>query len=446
MSNEILRADYGKPDWSQDKCDKYDYMIAAFCGAAAGLVDVFFVGAPGMSKLGVLTDGATDQLVMNFAKMTGWNPSLGKEHNIGSAIGHLERKFRVNYENTTTTSVNGLFQMSAKNHHYKSLAHAPDLIGLFFSILDQFTNSASFLSDGKLIRVDTSDRNFELRGTNLISKLFCGFCNWIGHIMSDIAGSSGSRGQGLIGSGSGLPIPFSELFLLCDFGSFQVGKDRQSFAVIMTRAFQEGYDARFGAAMAIPVLLEELMIRVLWAIKRRFYHKKEWSECIPTKEHADLRIMLIVGNGTLCLIDGADAAIKSGGNALVFILHMNLVAWTRLLLLVFRELRLRYGEEIDALVSSLLGMITFSDKYALKQYYKRINTLNRQLDEQLKAFIDGVEREYREFIASVDFVFSNDNAVPSERAAKSIAIAKQYKIPESRIMHSVEELDAWICG
>ena len=188
------------------------------------------------------------------------------------------------------------------------------------------------------------------------------------------------------------------------------------------------------------------MIRVLWAIKRRFYHKKEWSECIPTKEHADLRIMLIVGNGTLCLIDGADAAIKSGGNALVFILHMNLVAWTRLLLLVFRELRLRYGEEIDALVSSLLGMITFSDKYALKQYYKRINTLNRQLEEQLKAFIDGVEREYREFIASVDFVFSNDNAVPSERAAKSIAIAKQYKIPESRIMHSVEELDAWICG
>ena len=46
------------------------------------------------------------------------------------------------------------------------------------------------------------------------------------------------------------------------------------------------------------------MIRVIWAIKRHFYNKKDWKECIPTKEHADLRIMLIVGNATLCLIDG----------------------------------------------------------------------------------------------------------------------------------------------
>ena len=28
------------------KCDKYDYLIAVGCGAAAGLVDIFLVGAP----------------------------------------------------------------------------------------------------------------------------------------------------------------------------------------------------------------------------------------------------------------------------------------------------------------------------------------------------------------------------------------------------------------
>lgn len=443
MSEEKLRVLDMKEDWANDRCDKYDYLIAAFCGATAGLVDVFFVGAPGQTKLGGFTDAATDEMVKKFARMVGWSP---RTDNVGSAIGFLEQKYKVNYENSSTKSVNGLFQMSTKNHHYKSLAHSPDIIGLFFSILDQFTNTASFLSDGQLIRIDTSDSNFELRGSNFVTKLFCGFCNWIGHIMSDIAGSSGSRGKGLTGRGTGLPIPFSELFLLCNFGSFQVGKDRQTLAVIMTRAFQEGYDARFGVAMAIPVLLEELMIRVIWVIKRHFYSKKDWKECIPTMDHADLRIMLIVGNATLCLIDGADAAIRSGGNALVFVLHMNLVAWTKLLLLVFRELRMRYGPAIDEAVGNFLGSLGFSEKYALKQYYQRLNTINKQMEEQLKQFIDGVEKEYREFVAGVEYVMIAENGTPAERMKKSREIAEHYGVPPSRIMHSTAELDAWIKG
>ena len=240
-----------------------------------------------MSKAGKLTDAAADEMVKKFAKMMGWSPRVENKGNVGSAIGFLENKFKVNYDHSNTEVVGKAFSMSAKNHHYKSLGHSPDMIGLFFSILDQFTNKATFLDRGKVIRIDTSENKFELYGNNLIAKLFCGFCNWIGHIMSDMAGSSGSRGKGLTGRGMGVPIPFSELFSLCNFGSFQVKKDRQTLATIMTRAFQEGYDARFGAAMALPVLLEELMIRVLWAIKRHFYSKKEWSKCIPTNEHSD---------------------------------------------------------------------------------------------------------------------------------------------------------------
>lgn len=446
MNTEKQQVVYEKTDWSNDKCDKYDYLIAAFCGATAGIVDAFFVGAPGQTKLGGFTDAATDGIVKKFAKMVGWNPRTGNEGNVGSAIGFLEQKFKVNYENSTTKSVGGSFQMSTKNHHYKSLAHSPDIIGLFFSILDQFTNKASFLSNGQLIRVDTSNSNFELQGSNFISRLFCGFCNWIGHVMSDIAGSSGSRGRGLTGRGTGLPIPFSELFLLCNFGSFQVEKDRQTLAVIMTRAFQEGYDARFGAAMAIPVLIEELMIRVFWAIKHHFYGKRDWKECIPTKEHPDLRIMLIIGNATLCLIDGADAAIRSGGNALVFILHMNLVAWARLILLVFRELRIRYGSSIDEAVGNFLASIGFSDKYALKQYYQRLNALDKELQEQLKVFIAGVEKEYKEFTAGVEYVMNCESGTPAERMRKSREIAAHYGVSQSRIMHSIPELDAWIKG
>lgn len=444
-SNEIaLDLKAKEVEWSKDTCDKYDYLIAAFCGATAGIIDVFFVGAPGMRKLGNFTDEATDEMVKKFAKMVGWEPTPGNKNNVGSAIGFFERNFKVNYENTSTKSVSGQFQMSTKNHHYKSLAHSPDIIGLFFSILDQFTNTASFLSNGQLIRIDTSNSNFELSGSNFVAKLFCGFCNWIGHIMSDIAGSSGSRGAGSIGLGTGLPIPFSNLFLLCDFGKFQVGKDRQTLAEIMTRAFQEGYDARFGAAMAIPVLIEELMIRVIWSIKRHYYLKKDWRECIPTKEHADLRIMLLVGNCTLCIIDGVDAAIRSGGNALTFVLHMNLIAWARLVMLIFRELRIRYGSNVDCVVNKYFAEIGLNDKVALQQYYNRMNLFDQKMEQLLKDFIIGVEKEYKQFLEDLDKSLNSQIGTPQTRRNASIRFAEHQRVDDSRIIRNEAEMRYWL--
>ncbi|MEI2414131.1 hypothetical protein V8V50_09280 [Ligilactobacillus salivarius] len=81
--------------------------------------------------------------------------------------------------------------MSTKNHHMMSLGHSPDVIGLFFSILNQFTSTATFVTGEKLITINTE--TFELVGGNFIAKVFSGIANWFGHIMSDIAGSSGSR-------------------------------------------------------------------------------------------------------------------------------------------------------------------------------------------------------------------------------------------------------------
>ena len=45
-----------------NKCDKYDIMLSVGCGAVAGLVDSFFVGMPGASKLGTLTDKLADDM------------------------------------------------------------------------------------------------------------------------------------------------------------------------------------------------------------------------------------------------------------------------------------------------------------------------------------------------------------------------------------------------
>ena len=258
-----------------DKCDKYDYLIAVGCGAIGGLIDIFFVGAPGNSNLVKWTDTQTDNIVMLFAKKMGWNPRSGNEHNVHSAIGFLENGsqrssfngFKVNYDQAKGADVNNLFNITPKNHHMLSLAHSPDLIGLFFSVLNQFTSTATFVANGQMITVATD--TFELYGGDFISKLFCGIANWFGHVMSDIAGSSGR-----VQRGAGVVIPFYELFGFCKFGRFDVGKDKQDLATIATRAFQEGYDFRFGMAQAIPVVTTELSIRLIWALRRHFQYGK----------------------------------------------------------------------------------------------------------------------------------------------------------------------------
>ncbi|WP_410476933.1 hypothetical protein [Ligilactobacillus salivarius] len=125
--------------------------------------------------------------------------------------------------------------MSTKNHHMMSLGHSPDVIGLFFSILNQFTSTATFVTGEKLITINKE--TFELVGGNFIAKVFSGIANWFGHIMSDIAGSSGSRGN--VGRGSGVVMPFYELFGLCNFGKFNVRKDRQDLAKLQLELFRK---------------------------------------------------------------------------------------------------------------------------------------------------------------------------------------------------------------
>lgn len=319
-----------------DKCDQYDYLIAAGCGAIGGIIDIFLVGAPGDSVLGKWTDQQIDNTVMAFSKKMGWKPRAGQENNVRSAIGFLERNFKVNYDQAKGADVGNLFKMNTKNHHMMSLAHSPDIVGLFFSVLNQFTSTSTFLANGQLITIQTETH--ELYGSNLVSKLFCGITNWFGHVMSDIAGSSGSKIRG-----TGVVMPFYELFGLCKFGRFRVEKDLQDLATIATRAFQNGYDFRFGLATAIPVAVTELTIRLIWSIKRYFYHHEPLGECIPTDKHQDLRIMLLIGHGTLCAMDGADAVIRSGGDCFLFFTRMNWFAWTRFTMLVVTEVCIRIG-------------------------------------------------------------------------------------------------------
>lgn len=365
----------------RDKCDRYDYLVAVGCGVIGGMIDIFMVGSPKDSIIGSWTDAQIDNAVKSFAKIAGWKPAEGKENNIASAIGYLEKKFRVNYDQRYTSDVDDLFRMTTKNHHLLSLGHSPDIVGLFFSILNQFTSTATFISDGRFISINSG--NYELQGSDLISRLFCGIVNWFGHIMSDIAGSSGSRGQG--GRGTGVGIPFFELIQLCKIGKFNVGKDRQDLATIAIRTFQEGYDFRYGMAMSIPVIFTDLTIKFCWAVRHYYIDKRPLSERLPTTKSEKLRIMLLVGTGTLCCFDGIAAGAKSGGNWLVFFTQLNIIAWFRFIQLIIRELGIRFGlsgvleRELDSMRCiniAIAGYINEAKQYDINILLNNVNSFS----------------------------------------------------------------------
>lgn len=356
----------------QDKCDKYDYLAAVACGAIGGMVDIFFVGMPGESKLGDWTDQQVDNVVKSFAKKMGWKPNTQNTDNAKSAIGFLERKFKVNYDQRKPSDVGNVFNIAPGTHHMMSLAHSPDIVGLFFSILNQFTSTSSFIVDGQLITVKSE--TFELQGGNFIMKIMCGIANWFGHLMSDVAGSSGAHGRG-----TGIVMPFYELFGFCKFGNFSTANGRKDLSQIAMDAFTNGYDFRFGLAQAIPLVITELSIRLIWGIRRRFQYKLPLKECIPTMQHADLRVMLMVGNGTLCVMDGIDAGLRAKGNYLEFFMRLNLVAWFRFTMLVIKEVCIRVGIK-DALQEQIEAFKRVNQ--ALEQYLYELEQIDIELFEK----------------------------------------------------------------
>ena len=221
--------------FAKNTCDKYDYIIAACCGGIAGIIDVIFVRNPSSSKIGDAVDKSADGFVKKAAQFFWKNDKRteGKSkklpESLNQCVGYLERAFPVNYDARYASDLNVsegvLAGMGPKNHHLYSLAHSPDIIGLVFSIIDQYSadGSASFIDQGHMIHVvpkKTSGAVPYLQGSDHKSKLFCGFINWIGHMLSDMVGSSSTRQQGKEGRGMGLPMPFYNMFLHCDFGDF----------------------------------------------------------------------------------------------------------------------------------------------------------------------------------------------------------------------------------
>lgn len=428
-----------KPD-----CDKLDYILATSSGALCGIIDIFLVGKPGESPLGNITDKWFVARTIDFAKLC--NPEKKNFDSLDSALRFLENKFKVPYDQTGLGDAGKtIFDLTAKNHHFKSLAHNPSLLGLFFSILDQFSNTSHFVTDGQLVSLQQADEKWELRGGNIPSKLFCGFANWIGHLISDVSGSSSSAAKG--NRGTGLPSPLwtwtNDIIAIKAKLGLSVTETDKTMNELALNIFEKGYDIRFQTAQAIPVFLNELLVRLIYAIRRLFRYFSEipktersfalmWKKCEPFS-NATVKRMLTVAHGTFCLVDVGDAVgrslIAGGGtfNAVEFVLRLNVVGVGRFAISLYGETRraISYNhakKEFD---------FASKETVIVSNYIEGLKILAHQYDDHhLLMFISDFEK--------------SDAYIKA--FGKSVTLAEVRNVPVNRILKSKPDIDKYFGG
>ena len=418
-------------------CDKLDYALASSAGAICGLLDIFLIGKPGESPIGNVTDKWFEDRVADFARLNGWRDESAK-----TPIRFLEEKFRIPYDQTGRDAAKGIFNLTPSNHHFKSLGHNPTLLGLFFSILDQFQNRSHFVTEGQLVALEEADGSFELRGNSAPVKLFCGFANWLGHLVSDMSGSSQSKGRGMgipsplwawtndvIAIGKSLGIPAS---------SFAKGANQLALEI-----FKRGYDARFQAAQAIPVIVNEMIVRLLYSARRMIKYLADtqgkvrtfqelWASCEPFG-NPTVKRMLAVAHGTFCMLDLSDAALRAlttgTGTFDVpeFFMRLNIVGVGRFTISLYGE-----GKRTIALHSAKeQARFALREKAIVKDYLDGLDQLARLYDdESLVNFIDSFKK--------------GDAYIRAFEA--SARLAKLRGVPDERRLDSKEDIDAYFGG
>ena len=423
------------------ECDKLDYILAATSGAICSIIDIFMVGKPGESPAGDITDRWFEERTKDFAKLCGWNDKDGGT--LPSAIKHLEKKFKVPYDQRGAgDAASMIFNLNPRNHHFKSLGHNPTLLGLFFSILDQFSNTSHFISGSELITLEEADGSFELRGNDVPSKLFCAFVNWFGHLISDMSGSSSSKGRGM-----GIPSPLwswtNDIIAIKRKLNIPVSEFDKSINELAIQMYKEGYDARFQVAQAIPVFINEMLARLFYSMRRlvRYFAnvKREersfrllWKSCEPFS-NATVKRMLTVAHGTFCLIDAGDAVIRgfttSAGtfNVTKFCMRLNIVGVGRFAILLYGEI----NREIKKKTAGEEVYFLRREKVIVEDYILGLKYLSEIYDDALfLTFVDDWKK----------------SGMYRQAFEKTVLLAEKRNVPKEDILRNKSDIDAYFRG
>lgn len=334
-----------------DEADKLDYIVAVSSGVLAGLVDVFYVSSFSLDRASEWGKGQIEQVVMKVARIEGYQGD-----DLGDAIKTLEKNHPLAADGNTNDFGGGL------QHHLRDFSHHFSIGGLFFSILTQFTGMVVGADKaGNLLIVPVPESHRACIGKNFQEKIAFGTIGWFFHMVSDMAGSSGS----LMG-GTGIPGPLvsfmkelSALPFFKDSGDGDMG-----FRLWVTKLFNgtllanhdengkivkdsvRKFDLRTEIGIlgevgrqTVPVLVNQCVVRGFYFCRRlaREIRDLEISsvgelgriapeDVLPWGTPA-MRRMVTVSSGVFTGVDIADAAVRAikSKDPVTFFLRVNYV-------------------------------------------------------------------------------------------------------------------------
>lgn len=331
--------------------DGIDYTVAVASGIIAGIIDSVWVGEFSIDRANEWGGDKVDNFIVKIAQSKGY-----KDDDLVGAVQYLEEQFPIAADKATNDFGGGL------QHHLRDFSHHPTPVGLFFSLLTQFTGKVYGTDVAGVFKVaPLGEAGFCLIGKNLPEKITFGVINWFFHMASDMAGSSGSIRAGKLGTGlpgpivsllkeiSALPIfhnlnenGYKEFSVWISklFNGTLLGKRDENGKLI--EAVQFDLRTEIGVAhelgrQAVPVIVNECIVRGFYFVRRLFNEIKEndikavsdlqhinWRNTLPFKNRTVIR-MLTISTGTFTAFDVADAAIRSGGFNAACILRINFV-------------------------------------------------------------------------------------------------------------------------
>lgn len=406
--------------------DKADYALAVTSGILSGLVDSLFVGEFSLEYANQWGNQQAQKFVLKVAKYQGYG---GNEP--AQAIKYLEAQFPIAADKATAAFGGGL------QHHLRDFSHHPTPVGLVCSILTQFTGNV-YGTDvaGAFKCVPLNKDGLDLIGKSFPEKIMFGTVNWFFHMVSDVAGSSGSVMKGSFGTGAPGPL----VSLLKEFSSTRLFKKQDAngykeFSVRISKLFNGTllgeldsygnliplkFDLRteMGVAMqvgkqTIPVIINDCIVRAFFLLRQLLQElsrdevqdwsdvdKIDWKAIIPFRNRTIDRMLTIAGM-TFTVADTADAAIhaaiESGGNWILFsgrfVTRFNYVGAGRAALSIVREVS---NEKKEAQLIHE-KMILSEAKAAL--FLKQLQEFKAQLDlkvsnylaEDIESFMSGFE-------------------------------------------------------
>ena len=334
-----------------DEADKLDYIVAVSSGVLAGLIDLFYVGAFSLDRASEWGKEQIDQVVKKVARIEGCQGDV-----LSDAIKTLEKNHPLAADGGTNNFGGGL------QHHLRDFSHHFSIGGLFFSIFTQFTGLVVGTDKaGALLVIPVPESHRVCIGKNFQEKIAFGTIGWFFHMVSDMAGSSGS----LMG-GTGIPGPlisFMKELSALPFFKYS-GDGDMGFRLWVTKLFNGAlladhdesgkiikdsvrkFDLRteigiLGEAgrRTIPALINQCVVRGFYFCRRLAREIRDLDirgigdlgriapeDVLPWGTPA-MRRMVTVSSGVFTGVDIADAAVRAikSKDPITFFLRVNYV-------------------------------------------------------------------------------------------------------------------------